>query len=764
VSVPPPALPTDLFSYGLNERVAAALGQLAYLARRYHVVIANPPYMGSGGMNDDLKEFAQANFRDSKSDLFAMFIERNLDLAREKGMVAMITMQSWMFLSSFEAMRARIVQTATILSMAHLGARAFDSIGGEVVSTTAFVLANLHHAEYKGGFVRLVDGRSEAEKAAALLEAIANPACGWFYRAAAADFAKIPGSPIAYWVSEALREAFVRFPDLSRFAETRIGLITGENEHYIRNWHEVSHRGVGFGLSREAAKHSSYRWFPQSKGGDYRKWYGNNETVLDWSRDGHELQYRLHSSGTRTLAHNFNLDKIFLSGITWTKISSGTFAARYQPEGFLFNDASANAFAVNHGLIWPLLGFLCSKLPVSMLQAVNPTLNFLPGNISTLPVASTLLHEQWVKDITEQAVALCKTDWDSYETSWDFTDLPLLRAEFRRATLAETYAALRGHWQAMTDEMQRLEVENNRLFIDAYGLQDELTPDVPLDEITLTCNPHYRYGGKLSDAEREARLLADTLRELISYAVGCLLGRYSLDKPGLILANQGDTVEDYARIVGATSGGGGGTDTIYRVRTDAARILPDADNVIPILDGEWFADDIVARVQRFLRVTFGEERYSENLAFLEQALGRDLRSYFVRDFYADHVQRYQKRPIYWLFSSPKGSFNALIYMHRYRPDTVSVALNDYLREFRAKLSARKAHLQQVSIRASTTARDKTAALKEIDKIDKVIQELTDYENDILYPLATQQIAIDLDDGVKVNYAKFGAALKKIAGL
>jgi len=294
--------------------------------------------------------------------------------------------------------------------------------------------------------------------------------------------------------------------------------------------------------------------------------------------------------------------------------------------------------------------------------------------------------------------------------------------------------------------MQRLEEENNRIFIEAYGLQDELTPEVPLNEITLTCNPHYRYGNNRSDEELEALLKADTLKEFISYAVGCMFGRYSLDKPGLILANQGETIEDYLKQVPEPT------------------FPADTDNVIPILDGDWFTDDISERFRKFLRVTFGDERYEDNLKFIESALGKDIRKYFLKDFYNDHVRRYKKRPIYWLFSSPKGSFNALIYLHRYRPDTVSVVLNDYLREFRSKLVARKNQMEGLNISASASQAEKTRALKEIENIKKMIEELQDYERDVLYPLATEQIDIDLDDGVKVNYVKFGLALKKVPGL
>jgi hypothetical protein len=330
----------------------------------------------------------------------------------------------------------------------------------------------------------------------------------------------------------------------------------------------------------------------------------------------------------------------------------------------------------------------------------------------------------------------------------------------------------------MTLEMQRLEEENNRIFIEAYGLQDELTPDVPLNEITLNCNPHYRYGGNKTEEELETLLLADTMKEFISYAVGCMFGRYSLDASGLILANQGETLEDYFRIVEekkerpevvscqftVISKKDDGSTVIDNSKNVEISFVPDDDNVIPILGDNWFADDITDRFQRFLRTTFGEEHYEENLKFIENAIGKDIRKYFLKNFYTDHVKRYKKRPIYWLFASPKGSFNALIYMHRYQPDTVSIILNDYLREFRTKLIARREHLEQVSISASAKKTEKTKALKEIEKLKKIIEELDTYENEILYPLATQKIEIDLDDGVKVNYKKFGKALKKVAGL
>jgi type II restriction/modification system DNA methylase subunit YeeA len=381
-------------------------------------------------------------------------------------------------------------------------------------------------------------------------------------------------------------------------------------------------------------------------------------------------------------------------------------------------------------------------------------LNFQVGNLKSLPILEKEIQKRdsHLNEVTHLAVEHSKADWNAYETSWDFPSLPLLNPDYRQPTLNSTYQNLRAHWHDITLEMQRLEQENNRIFIDAYGLQDELTPEVPLKEITLTCNPYYRYSGKKTEDELEAMLLADTMRELVSYAVGCMFGRYSLDKPGLILANQGETLSDYLSQIPHPS------------------YPADADNVIPMLDDNWFSDDIAERFRKFLRVAFGDAHYEDNLQFVEQSLNskgkRDysIRDYFLGEFYNDHLKRYKKRPIYWLFSSPKGSFNALIYMHRYRPDTVSIVLNDYLREFRTKLTAEKNHQISLSISGSSSPSEKTKALKDIERLTKMIAELEEYEREVLYPLATQKVEINLDDGVKVNYLKLGIALKKIVGL
>lgn len=561
----------------------------------------------------------------------------------------------------------------------------------------------------------------------------------YFFRASAADFKKIPGSPIAYWIGNKALRAFETGRFVGSCGSTRKGMATGLNAEFVRVWSEISISKIGFDFDREGSSQSTLKWFPYANGGEYRKWYGNYDDVVNWENDGERLQTDLHESG-RVRAVNLNLSYIFSEGLSWTSITSSSFSIRLLPVGFLFSSAS-NALFTN-GDSGLFLGLLNSKVHDYLGKVLNPTLNANPGDVGKIPLLESF---QTLEVPTSELVKISRMDWDSFETSWDFTRLPLLQSDYRQPTLQATYQQLRAHWWKWTLEMQRLEQANNSIYIDAYGLQGELDEKVDLKRVTLTCNPHYRYGGDKIEAELEAQLLADTIAEFLSYAVGCMFGRYSLDMPGLVLANQGETLAEYLRQV------------------PEPRFMPDEDNVIPLLDGEWFADDVTERFRTFLRVTFGEENYEENMAFIEQSLGKDVLKYFIKDFYTDHVKRYKKRPIYWLFASPKGTFSALIYLHRYRPDTVSVVLQ-YLRDFRKKLAARLDYLQQVGISTSASQGEKTRALKEVETLKKQLLELDDYERDTLYPLATEQVALDLDDGVKVNYLKLGPALKKIVGL
>ena len=684
------------------------------------------------------------NYTDVKSDLFSAFIVRNTELSLPKGQLGFMSPFVWMFISSYEKLRSFLINQKTLTSLVQLEYSGFD---GATVPICTFTVENAYKPDLKGGYVRLSDFRGSENQGPRTLEAVANPDCGWFYRACAADFKKIPGNPVAYWLPKSALDTLDKTIPLGQISEPRKGMCTRDNDYFVRLWAEVSFNNIGFDCySRNDAKISKHRWFPYQKGGEFRQWYGNHNSLVDWENDGYRL-LNMENLGWNGNSTNHNLEYIFKPAVVWSKITSAIPNFRYSPSGFLYDDASGLCSINDKSNTKSVLGFLCSKVGQFYIGVINPTLNIQPGNMVSMPFLVTSDSSD-----VDTIIELSKQDWDSSEASWDFASLPMLQGKSGQQNIKIIFQKLRAHWREMTLKMQQLEEENNRIFIDAYSLQDELKPEVPLNEITLTCNPYYRYGGDKTEEELEAMLLADTMRELVSYAVGCMFGRYALDKPGLILANQGETLSDYLK------------------QSPEPSFPADDDNVIPMLDGDWFTDDITERFRQFLRVAFGEEHYEENLKFVEQALNvkgkreYTIRDYFLGEFYADHVKRYKKRPIYWLFSSPKGSFNALIYMHRYRPDTVSVVLNDYLREFRTKLTAHKNHLEAVSISASAAQGEKTKALKEIEKINKMIAELEEYEREVLYPLATQQIDIDLDDGVKANYPKFGAALKKIPGL
>jgi type II restriction/modification system DNA methylase subunit YeeA len=732
----------DLLQKELQARVVTVLRMAEALSSNYHVIVANPPYMGGKGMNGLLGAYLKENYADVKSDLFSAFIVRNTIMARPKAQLGFMTPFVWMFISSYEKLRLFLLDQKTITNLIQLEYSGFD---GATVPICTFTLENSPHPEVKGAYIKLSDFRGSANQGPKALVAIKNPNCGWFYRVSAEDFEKIPGAPIAYWVAKKFRETFQTNKVLSDIGEARLGMATGNNDVYLRRWWEVDLSKTGFNFeNRPLALSSKKKWFPYNKGGPFRRWYGNNIFLVNWENDGYLLRNTLHPSGKRVWAHNFNLDFIFKPCLTFTATSSSYFGIRYSPCGFLFDNKGSSYFTSSE-LTLPILGLLASKPATSILAALNPTIEFQPGDISKIPAVKELKHDALV-DCVEDIIKISRSDWDAYETSWDFNMFPMLLHDHRGETVADTYTNLRARWQEMTVSMQQLEEANNRIFINTYGLQDELTPYVPSEEITLTCNPAYRYGVKAAEEEREAQLREDTVAEFLHYAVGCMFGRYSLDVPGLILANQGEGIEEYLD------------------RVPEATFSPDADNVIPVLDADWFADDIVTRAHEFLRVTFGKEHFRENLAFIEAALGKDLRKWFTKDFYDYHVSRYKKRPIYWMFSSPKGSFNALIYMHRYRPDTVSVVLNQYLREFIHKLEVERVRLEKLADDPSATQSARTRAQKDIGTVIKQITELTEWERDVVYPMAQQKITIDLDDGVKHNYPLFAGALKPIKGL
>ena len=716
----------DMYATAAADDLLPLVQQGQMLAMQFDAVVANPPYMGNKYLAPVLKAYLRDNYNGFEKDLFSAFMIRGLALTNASGQLGFMSPFVWMFLSSYEELRRHFIDSATLTSLVQLEYSGFD---GATVPICTFTLAKSHFQDSIGTYVRLSDFRGAEQQGPRTLEAIQDRSCGWFYTAKPNNFKKVPGSPIAYWISDRSRSAFSDFGKVSDHSETRIGLITGENQKYIRFWHEVSFSNIGFSLSRDGAKHSGKRWFPQSKGGDFRRWYGNNETVVDWKEDGKELQTRLHSSGERVLAHNFNLDKIFEPAITWTKISSGDFSARLQPRGFLFNDASANAFVDNDDARLAILGFLGTKLPGEFLKALNPTLNFLPGNISSLPVPAKLLQAKELVETVSRLVDLAKSDWDAFETSWDFNSQILIVPGIT-PNLKDSWAKWKDSCSCNAVEMKSLEEENNRIFINAYGLQDELSPEVPESQIALA----------RADREKDCQ-------HLISYAIGCMMGRYSLDEPGLIYAHAGNVGFEPSRY---------------------ATFPADADGILPVTDERWFADDAPSRIREFLRAVWGPDTLEENMAWLAESLGakpaetpdETIRRYIADKFFKDHLQTYKKRPIYWLFSSGKqGAFQALVYLHRYHEGTLARLRAEYVVPLIAKVQSRLDMLGQ-DVAAASSAAARTKLQKQIEALRKKQLELLAYDEKLRHH-ADMRITLDLDDGVKVNYGKFGDLLDSV---
>jgi len=730
----------DLFLFGVHERVMKVLKYAEYLAMRYHVVMANPPYMGTRkGVNEDLKEFAGIYFPKSKGDLFACFIERGLDFLKKFGLNSMVTMQSWLFIDTFEDLRVEILNKHSILGLIQIGFNSFPELNSKFALAAAFTIEK--DAIGKDGiFMSLNNAPKNSDKSIVFFE---QKNKSNFYKVNSEKFTYIDGSPISFEASDNLRKIFHTAEQLGNIAEPRQGMATSDNDRFVRVWSEVAINKIGVNYpDLEAAQESQKKWFPYNKGGGFRKWYGNQIFVVNWENDGSEIKETVlkkypYLNGNVDYVVK-NRDFYFREGITWSLVGL-TFGPRYTPTGFIFDVGGSSVFPSKEIMTY-MLAFMASKISSKCLVSLNPTLNYQVGDIQRLPIKfpSNNYIQKEIDELSKENIDISKEDWDRQETSWDFSKNAL--SNFKSNKLETNYKEFCDYWKRKFIKTLSNETRLNQLFIEIYQLEGELEPDADLEHITILDEVASIENGNLEFN------VGVTIKEFISYTVGCMFGRYSLDKPGLVLANQGETLKDYLKQVPKPT------------------FLPDEDNVIPVLEGEWFEDDIAERFKKFLRVTFGEEHYDENLAFIEESIGCDVRSYFVKEFYKDHVQTYKKRPIYWMFSSPKVSFNALIYMHRYQPDTVSIVLNGYLREYIKKLTAHKAGLERTSVSGSASQSQKTKALKEITQVNKVLSELKEYEDDVLYPLATEQVKIDLDDGVKVNYGKFGGALSPIKGL
>ena len=670
------------------------------LAQKYDTVVTNPPYMGGAGMSEKLLDYVKKYYPDSKSDLFAVFIEHCVQMAKKNGYQAMITQHAWMFLSSFEKLRAKILRT-DIVNMAHLGARAFEEIGGEVVQTTSFVMRKSCITDYNGKYCRLIEPTTQQGKEDMFLVKEKR------YMADQSNFSKIPGSPVAYWVSKSVYRAFDN-EKIGKYAISDGQTKTGNNDKYLRMLWEVPALKIGKGK----------RWVLHAKGGSFRRWYGNIDTLIDWSDPARE-HYR--KDRVARIAPEYIW---FRNGISWTLISSNKLHGfRLLQDNSTFNLAAPSVFFDDDRMMFYILGYLNSKISQEIIALLNPTLNTNISDITSQPLCYGKLPDQenCVIDLVKNNIVISKNDWDSFETSWDFQHHPLLR---KVSTIAEAFEQWQTECNDRFNQLKANEEELNRIFIDIYGLQEELTPEVEDKDVTV----------------RKADLGRD-IRSFVSYAVGCMFGRYSLDVDGLAYA-------------------GGEWDA-----SKYASFAADKDNIIPICDDEYFEDDIVGLFVEFVKTVYGADTLDENLKFIADALGgkgqpKDvIRNYFLSDFYSDHCKMYQKRPIYWLFDSgKKNGFKALIYMQRYQPDTIARIRTDYVHEQQARYRTAIADLEQRIANVSTGERVKLN--KKLTTLQAQDTEIRTYEEKI-HHLADQMISIDLDDGVKKNYAIFQDVLAKI---
>lgn len=692
--------------------------QAEILYKKYEVVVTNPPYMGRKGMGPDLTNYLRKNYKNSSADLFAVFMEVASHSVKENGFIGLINQHAWMFLSSYEKLRVSMLKNHQIYSMAHLGTRAFAEIGGEVVQTTTFVMRKKVIPNYIASFIRLTDAQNAEEKAEQFYKE------ELLYYQTQDGFSDIPGSPIAYWASKQIRKIFKESKGLGDLVKPRIGMRTGHNNRFLRYWSEIEFTKVG--LEKKDAMEamlSQKKWFPYNKGGNFRKWYGNQDFVVNWENDGQEIKDNTKLNYPQlgeNLGWKISNEKFyFMSSITWSFVGSSNFGIRYSPSGFLFDVGGSSLFPEKKDLVI-LIGMLGSKVTFYFLKFLNPTMNFQVNDINSLPLVSFDEKRKNIESTVVENIDISKSDWDSFETSWDFKTHPFIEFKQDATTIAQAYSNWEQEAEQRFQTLKSNEEELNRIFIDLYGLQDELTPEVDDKEVTVS----------RADQGRD-------VKSFISYAVGLMLGRYSLDQEGLAFA------------------GGSFDSSKYNI------FKPDEDNVIPISDEMYFEDDIVTRFIDILKLIFGEESLEENLTFIADTLTRQtnetsrqrIRRYFLRDFYKDHVQIYIKHPIYWMFDSGRqNGFKALVYLHRYKSDLVSLVRTKYLHGQQKKYEEEMDRLD-LMMSSDIPQREITRARKQKEKLQKQLLECQSYDQVIAH-VAHQELELDLDDGVKVNYAKF----------
>ena len=716
------------------------------IARKYWVTVTNPPYAAISNLSPKVNDFVKANYPDSKVDLFAVFIERCGLMTRVSGYQAMITQHAWMFLASYENLRDKLLNKE-LINLAHLGPHAFDEINGEVVQTSSFVFCNDYFSNYNSTFVQLVGGKNEAAKAAMFISGEHR------FNKTNEQLREIQGTPYtAYWASDVVLSAFKKSHLVGDVSEPRVGMATANNDRFIRLWFEVNRNKFGINISsRKEAVESRKKWFPFAKGGEQRKWYGNNDTVVNWENDGFEIQNFKDEKTGRIRSHNYNLDYIFSSALTWTVIGTEKTSFRFCPVGFLYSNSGYGLFCNNEKTKYYLLGFMNSKIAASLLKILSPSMGFESGYLRKLPLIESDSLDSIVERV-KHCIDGSNTEWDSFEVSWDFKKHPLLR---NVSTISEAFIQWQSECDDRFNQLKANEEELNRIFIDIYGLQDELTPEVEDKDVTV----------RKADMQRD-------IKSLLSYAVGCMFGRYSTYKDGLLFAGEPYSLQAFVDKMNERPGTISAEELERAYRNEGIVVdemfFPDADSVIPITDEEYLDDDIVSRLCAWLKAVYGADTLEANLDYIAKALGNKgstsreiIRNYFLNDFFKDHCQTYSvtgsgKRPIYWLFDSGKqNGFKALVYLHRYTPDTIGNLRIDYLHKMQRVYESEINRMQDM-MDHSGNAREVAAASKRKDKLAKQLKECREYDEKISH-LALSRIELDLDDGVKVNYRKLQTA-------
>lgn len=709
-----------IFSAFIQEDFKQILLAAKLLASTYTIVVTNPPYMNK--YDAKLKEFVVAEYKDYSGDLFSVFTFRNFKYCKRDGYSGLMTPNVWMFIRMYEKLRSYILENKSIVTLVQMAKGAFFKEA--TVDICAFVLRNVND-HHPGTYIRLEKFKGDMDvQCEKVLQALDTPSCEYVFTCDVSAFEKIPGSPIAYWATEELLSAFGEFPPLNKIGEAKAGMTTGDNDRFLRSWSEVPFHTVGYGMNDAvAAEDSKCKWFPYNKGGRFRKWYGLNDLVVLWENNGFEIKNATKKG--RKIASVRSERLYFKESITWATLTSGLFSARYSEPGHLFDDKGSSAF-ISHKHLYYVLGMMNSKVSEYVLGMLNPTISFQSGNIGALPIKLPCDQENQVTELVKECISLCKEDWDSYEGSQDFAKSPLICGE---TSLRAAFDYWRNVCITRFQKLKHNEQKLNEIFINNYGLQLELSDEVEDKDISIT----------IPTSEQ-------VIRDFISYAVGCMFGRYSLNAPGIVFA-------------------GGVWDA-----SKYDKFSVDRDNIIPICDDEYFEDDVVGLFSKFVKQVFGEEDYNDNMQFIAESLGGKgvplevIREYFLNDFYKDHLNNYSfgslgKRPIYWLFDSgKKNGFKCLIYIHRYQADTVARIRTDYVHEQQSRYRTAIAELQNRIATAGTSERVRLN--KKLKALQDQADEIHGYEEKI-HHLADQMISIDLDDGVKKNYAIFQDVLAKI---